>query len=380
MAAAVVAAVLALSGCFKASQDVAVRADGSGSVTLHVDVDKGAASSLLRSFAGLGGSSGPIPGVLEPFKPVDRTFPDGTKVRSVDTPDRATLDASFDFADPGDYARKLQQVSQAISNNPDASLPDDGSLRIRRVEDRLEVALDVGPSLAGAGDVDFAAVSRVLDPDDLPEFVVTITMPGAILDTNGAANGRTVTWDLLSRSAPSTLTVSSNLSRAGLPRWAVPVGVGLVVVLLLALLGVLVGQRRRPIAAAEPEAPPQRGTATFFPPPPGVPPLPQAGWPRPSPVEPPVRPAAPPQETWPTPPGPEVAAPVTPGREAVAPSGSAETVEVPVAVPRPAPAEDVAPPGATAPVPAPVAGWYSDPAGSGGWRYWDGSSWTSHTS
>ena len=366
-AASVVAALLALSGCFKASHDVAVRADGSGSVTVHVDVDKGAAASLLRSFAGLGGSSGPVPGVVEPFKPVDRTFPDGTRVRSVDTPDRATLDASFDFADPDDYKRKLQQVSQAISNNPDASLPDDGSLDIRRVGDRLDVALDVGPSLAGAGDVDFAAVSRVLDPDDLPELVVTITMPGAILDTNGVANGRTVTWDLLSRSAPSTLTVSSRVARAGLPGWAVPVGVGLVVVLLLALLGVLVGQRRRPVAAAEPEATPRPGTATFFPPPPGLPPPPQAGWPTPQAVEPPARAAAPPREAWPTRSGPEEGAPVTPGQEPASPSGSA------------APAEEVGPSGATPGV-APEAGWYSDPAGSGGWRYWDGSSWTSHTS
>lgn len=30
------------------------------------------------------------------------------------------------------------------------------------------------------------------------------------------------------------------------------------------------------------------------------------------------------------------------------------------------------------PAPAP-AGWYADPGGTGGWRYWDGAAWTSHT-
>src|SRR5687768_7808739 len=90
----VLAALVALSGCFKAKQDMEIRADGTGSVVFHVEVNKKAVEAIARSLD-LGGLAGPTP-VDEPFKAVDRTFPDGTKVRAVNTPDRSTVDASFD--------------------------------------------------------------------------------------------------------------------------------------------------------------------------------------------------------------------------------------------------------------------------------------------
>jgi len=314
---AVVAAVLSLSGCFKASQDVEVRADGSGSLVLHAEVDREVLAAVTARF-NVAGVAGPDAAL---FQPVDKTFPDGAKVRAVDTPDRATLDASFDFSGPDEYRRKLEEVRRAIAVGPEATLPE-GSINIRRVDDRLEVALVVREVTAET--LDPSILRDLLLPGTAPEIVVTLTMPGRILSSNGTASGRTVTWDLLDRGSPATLTASSTLDRPGLPAWAVPAGAGLVlVVLLLMILGTFLRRGHTAPAPADPvPAGPQpvgpRGS--FFPPSPplGAP----AGWPAP--------PAPPPPEPSPVPQAPEP-------------------------------------------------GWYADPAGGGGLRYWDGRGWTSRT-
>jgi hypothetical protein len=45
---------------------------------------------------------------------------------------------------------------------------------------------------------------------------------------------------------------------------------------------------------------------------------------------------------------------------------------------RTAPVPEEAPAAAPPPPPAEAPGWYADPAGEGGQRYWDGSAWSDH--
>jgi hypothetical protein len=454
---AVVAALLGLSGCFKANQSVKVKADGSGSVVLHGELNKKAVAAIEKSLGDLG-LGGTTPDLAAPFLPVDKTFPDGTKVRTADNAERSTLDASFDFSGSDEYKRKLRQINEAIDPGTGGGAfmsDDEGSILIRRVDDRMEVTLDVGSS-TDAGDIDVSALRGLLDPETLPSVVVTITMPGSILNTNGKANGRTVTWDLLSNDAPPTLTASSKIAKPGLPAWALPAGAGLIVVLLLAMIGVALSKRSRAASAGPPVVPYQPvptsqpappGTGTFFPAPSGLPPREAVGWPSSSPTEPTASPSGQPPSpgaTWssppeagvapspsglpprepvgqqplaspPTPPPPPAAAspwapapptpeaggpaetgagapwaPGTPPPEAPTPEAVADPLpwRVPGAAGDPgtaAPAaEPVAPaaPTPTAPAAAaatPEPGWYSDPGGSGGVRYWDGQQWTQHT-
>ena len=47
---AVVIMVLGLSGCFKASQDLTVRADGTGAVKIHAELNKKALAAIAESF------------------------------------------------------------------------------------------------------------------------------------------------------------------------------------------------------------------------------------------------------------------------------------------------------------------------------------------
>jgi len=417
-AVGVAAALLGLSGCFRASEDVKVRPDGTGSVVFHIEFNKKALAALTDRLTGGGGLGGSTPTVTDLFRPVDRTLPDGSKVRAVDGVDQATVDASFDFDGSADYKRKLHEINQAVAAEPDTAQSEDGSIQISRAGDRMDVELDTGSS---TGDIDLSMLSGVLNRDSLPRFVVTITMPGSILASNGTARGRTVSWDMLSQGAPPTLQVSSTVNSDGLPSWALPVGAGLIFVLLLAILGVLVGKRRRGAGPVSPAGtdptgphPPgpwsptgQPGTGTFFPAPvpPSAPPpwttlvcpqvpsdppsqvptgwsspavAPQSGgppWADPATVELPG-PPAPPLGKAPEGAAPEPAAtgPLpwrVPGGSAdpdpVVPSWSAEA------------AEPTAPPTVSLPAVTPDPGWYADPAGGPGLRYWDGRQWTAHT-
>lgn len=385
---ALVAALVVLSGCFKVSQDVEVRGDGSGSVTLHAEIDK---KALAELFTNLGGVSGVTPDLITPFRSVNRTFPDGTKVRAVDSSERATLDASFDFSGPDEYRRKMQEVNQAVAANPDASLPDDGSIDIRRVRDRMEVKLDPGSFTAGTADLPIAALSGMLEPDAQPEVLVTITMPGPVLASNGQVRGRTVTWDLLGRGAPATLTASSEVESPGAPTWALALGVGLILLVLAVTIAFLVSQRRhRAAMAAGPDAPEWNptghpGTGTFFPPGPVQPAT--GGWPVPPPRPPAPTPAPsgpPPWQPSPWSVPPAVEAPPAPWSGPPTPAAPPPWTWPPTArtPPEPEPTVDQAdalPTTAEIPAAAPVPGWYADPAGGSGLRFWDGVQWTPHT-
>ena len=444
---AAVAAVVGLSGCFKVNHDMEIKADGTGSASLHVEVNKKAVEAMARSFD-VGGA---VPPMEDVFKPVDKTFPDGTRVTAVNNADRSTVDASFDFSGADDYGRRMQQIGDAVATDPDDSMPTDGSIQIRRNGDRMDVSLDVGSATEGSDQFDLASLQGVLDPSALPSVVFTITMPGKVVTTNGQERGRTVTWDLLSKTAPTTLTVTSEVEKDGLPAWAIPAGGGLLFLSLLALLAVLLTQRRR---SARPVGPPPYqpgawppagdapGPGTFFPPPPGAAPGPPVqepvGWSQPPPGPPPPSgpggwsqpppaggppPPASAAGTWSPSPSPSAvsagepeagsppAQPPPPQARPWAPAPPASPVPPSttwVIKPEP-PAEDPLPwrvPDATAspaappepqlppepepePEPEPTvatpaasdieAGWYADPAGGSGARYWDGQRWTEHT-
>ncbi|MEO5679817.1 MAG: DUF2510 domain-containing protein [Acidimicrobiales bacterium] len=272
-----VVAALGLSGCFKASQTVNVRADGTGTVALHAEINKKALAALVN---GLGGAAaGGAPAQTLPFRLVDRTFPDGTRVHTTDAADRSVFDASFAFNGPDDYVHKMGEIDEAASTDPGTG-SEGGSLLVRRAGDQVELVLDLGTT-SGVGDVELSTMRDVLASDAQPSATVTVTMPGSIVASNGNARGRTVSWDLLTERAPSRLLVTSRIAAAGLPSWAVPVGIGVAValVLVLALVGLLLSRRRRHAGEAHPVAPPQPGPAagagpagTFFPAPGGLPP------------------------------------------------------------------------------------------------------------
>lgn len=397
---AVAAAVLCLSGCFKARQDVKIRGDGSGSVVLHAELNKKAMAAVAKSFGGA--TTSPLGTMTGSINPVDKTFPDGTRVRAVEDADKATFDASFSFNGPDEYARKMQQVDEALSGNPDASLREAGSIRVSRNGDVIEVALDVG-STAGTGNPDISALFGVLDRDAIPEVIVTLTMPGSIVDSNGTNRGRTVTWDLLRPGAPPLLTASSKVARPALPAWAVPAGVALILVLLLGVVGAVLSRRRPkgdPAVAYHPgpwSPGGQQAPGTFFPIPGGLPPREPVGWPSPPPAAPPVTaPVQVPPAPWP---GASDAAQPPADAAAGEPAGSPRATaaeppgedplpwRLPGAAAEPGPggggtaggaAGEEEPPTA-APVLAPEAGWYADPAGGSGVRWWDGAQWTGHT-
>jgi len=261
-----VAALLGLSGCFTVSQDVNVRADGSGSVAIHVDMDKKAFAAAMGSFGGAG-TNGATP-VTAPFKVVNRTFPDGAKVRAADSVERSTMDASFDFEGPEDYSRKIREIDEAVATDGNAT-SNDGSLRTRRTGNRLEVQLDVGFSMAATSGVDLSALLAEFGGPAVAKVAITITMPGSILASNGQVNGRTVTWDPLRKGSPSIFTVTSSVDDTGLPAWVIPAAAGLGLLLLLVLAGAFLSSRRRPAAVVGPVSPAPWAAsshpATFFP-------------------------------------------------------------------------------------------------------------------
>lgn len=357
---AVVVAALALTGCFKATQQVKIRPDGTGQVVLHVEIDKQALTGVAARLDLSGGVGVPLLGPDEPpFKLVDRTFPDGTKVRTTDGPKQAVLDASFAFERPEQYRQRRDEIDQAVTLDSVGGLPDDGSLQVRRVDDRVEVVLDLGASAQGVGGLDFAALTGILPPDAQPSAVLTMTLPGPVVGANGRVAGRTVTWDLLATGAPTSLTATSTVAAAGLPSWIVP-AVVLAILAVVLLVALLVLRRRR--RSTEPATPPVT--------PPTVPPGAPSATP---PMVPRGAPVAPPMVLRGTADAPP---------SAVEPSPPHEPVDVDASVDlAPSPA-DVVHDAEPAPVPAPTGpapGWYPDPGGTALARYWDGNSWTRYT-
>ena len=243
---AVLLSALGLSGCFRAAQDVKIRADGGGAVELHVEIDKKAMAYVVSR-----GPRGTIPPMVQrpQLKLVDVTFPDGTTVRTTDDPERSVLDASFEFSGPEDYARRMEQIDDAVSLDDQPPQQTYGSLQVRRVGDRIDVAFSVAGMTEGLGRLDFLNTTAVFPPDLRPRATLTLTMPGPVIETNGNRDGRKVTWDPTETGA-GELTASSKIpggileDSGKLVSWAIPAGAA-ALLLVLAVLGTR-RRRRRP--------------------------------------------------------------------------------------------------------------------------------------
>ncbi|WP_433124223.1 LppM family (lipo)protein [Micromonospora sp. CA-240977] len=116
----------------------------------------------------------------------------------------------------------------------------------------------------------------------LMSFEISVTFPGRVIDSNGAVNGRSVSWKVDSNQdkptelravaeappRPSTSPVAAAGDDGGIG-WPLIVG-GVLLLLLLAAGGVLLLRRRRPTAPAAP-GPTSPGPTSPGPTPPGPP-------------------------------------------------------------------------------------------------------------
>lgn len=281
MLLALVVMILGLSGCFESRQEVTVKADGTGRVIMHAELDKRALATVARTFG-----RGAVDLQALRFRVVDQTFPDGTKVRTTDDAERSVLDASFDFDGSDDYRRKMAQINEAVTEDAVGSGPSGGSLEVRRVGDRMEVAIDLGGLPQDLESIDVSAMREVLAPDVQPKVTIAVTMPGSILSSNGTVNGRTVAWDLLTTGLPGTLQASSDIARPGLPAWALPAAAGIMLALALAAVGIILSRRarrsREPVVPYQPgpAQPPGPAGAGFPAAPAGLPPREPLEWPQ----------------------------------------------------------------------------------------------------
>jgi hypothetical protein len=237
--------VVVASGCIKIKEGVRVNADGSGSVSVHAEVN-------LRLF-------GDDPALRRPGSPppttialpsVHGTIPGGGRYSVVTKGANRVLDASFSFRDSAEFSRKSRAAEDATNRDGDYSGISEASLSVSRTGSLVTIALTQGPVLRGnitpASVAEFAA----LGDKYRASYVLTITAPGSIRTSNAdRTQGRRATWELLRDGAPTQMRVTSGAS-TDRPFLAFPAGAALVGV----IAATVAIRRRRPSRTVTPSA------------------------------------------------------------------------------------------------------------------------------
>ena len=275
---------LLLAGCLRAKQDLTLNPDDTvdGVITIAV-------SEQLISLSGSSSDE-----VLQQITEGESPVPEGADVEVSDY-------------DEDGYVGKVYTFTGA----PLSSITDQGDLSITHEGDTFVVD----------GNLDLSAGETPIDPNDPTtqellsqlDVSLSVTFPGDVTDHNGSLDGTTVTWTPAFGEATSIHAVGSAIDGGSSSLMWILIGLGVVLLIVVALIVVLRG-RGKPGAEVEGEAAADAAAV------PGeVPPA--------TPGDPPVMPGS-----------PETAAPV------------------PMAAPEPAPTAPVEPtpePAPTAPGPAP---------------------------
>ncbi|MDN4491325.1 hypothetical protein QQX13_10825 [Demequina sp. SYSU T00068] len=218
-------AVVALTGCLKIEGSFVLHEDDTIDGTFLIAVQKGIGDSMGMSDEDL---------LSQMTEDMDAGDLDGATVEPYEDDDWVGQRVVFD-------SLPIAEASE-----------DDAGLTVVREDGFFVVQGDPLASESEGEDGDLGGLPGA-------EATMSVTFPGDIVETNGAVEGTTVTWDLLTLDEPM---YAKGRATAGfsLPTWAWYAGGG---TLLLAALGIVLGvvlSRRR--GAAAPYAPAQAAAGT----------------------------------------------------------------------------------------------------------------------
>jgi hypothetical protein len=330
---------LPLTGCLNGDVDVVIDDDGSGSVTVEVFP-----SGVL------GDALGDVD--LQQVVDVAATGADDVEFETFERDGRNGYRVTAEFDSYDEVLLALQ--GRAVVAGQPVGLLRSGELR-ELPDGGWELAADVAPvaeilgtpSLDGTSADLGALIQAAADPTSGTGLDLSITLPGRVTSSNAdVVDGGTATWTLDSPDVPSTLRMRTEPDPLLTPVRLL-VGGALLAILIGVVLAAWGASRQYRVSR---RAKRRRAKDARFP---GHAPV-TGGW------EPPAAPAsaagtgpAAAERAMPLPPLPTLPA-MSPGSEPPSASDAPVATEVP-------------------------AGWYADPAGGEGLRWWDGSDWTEHT-
>lgn len=364
------AALVVLSGCMEINLEVDLRSDGSGVLMFETVIPK-----ELVGFMEMAGQS------------LDENFIRDEFMGQVSSDVADRVDLSVKRSDGAVSIRmhvrftNLDELNGAMLDGVD-STPLFYSFELHK--DGEEWVFSATPvDMSTPADSDLEDLFGGDDPFSDPQVSFTMAFSGGVIESNAdQVKGRSATWNISDAGSPQ-LTARARV--AG--------GSSIALVAALALLGVVVvvggivvvrARSRRgpkspdtgigqPIHPIQPTSPAGFQTAAGGPPAPGstvgsaasawAEPAPSAWWPESAPVAPAAE-SEPQGPGWatPAPPGP-VSPPTVPQSPPMVPPGAATPADVAASAPASPPSEP---------------NWYPDPWGEGQWRWYDGTTWTSH--
>lgn len=203
LGALALAACLALAGCIKSNDAVAVKADGSGSFTSTIVIDMKAMKGIADA---MGGAFGKEPGAPEekPEDPLEKLKEEWkhiegleiVKATSEEKDGKVTMSVEAKFKTLEAYAR-----ATSMEMNGKLEKKDDGSYVLSFADDKDDKKEGEGAEGGEAGADMGAAMAAAMMPmlegfmKGL-EMTRKLTLPGKIVETNGtkSEDGSTVTW------------------------------------------------------------------------------------------------------------------------------------------------------------------------------------------